>query len=527
MGLGDNYETLRGSVTGTRYQRGQPTNVGITASGALRWRPTPQDAVNVNLQLAPTWNATETRQIEYTQAGAVRSTLLGKTDYDDNQSAELGADWEHRFSDNLSAKGIVLLSQGTVDQHDRFEIFQAPATRLVRTQDRLTETGERIARGQLKWNVSPAHTLEFGGEGAFNFRETSLDIVNTPDGGVPTPVPLAVSDARVEEVRGEAFVTDIWTVSPQLTLELGFNFEVSRITQTGDQQKERSFEYPKPRFVATYVFDERNTLRFSLIKDVSQLDFSEFASAIDFVNASQTQGNPDLVPEQAWKSRVELETRFGDRGALTMAVFADRVEDVRDLVVIGGLDAYGNIGDGTRIGAEVRAATPLSFVGLPNAELRFNALYQETEVTDPITGERRSFSVPSERQGTPSGAPVLNAGNKDWAYVVNFRHNLPTLSSSYGFNVVQWAARREYRRAESYFYKRDKPRIDLFFETTAVRPVTLRLFVNNILPASEERIRSFYVGDRSSGVIGRVEERRALGGPEGSRSIGFQISGRI
>lgn len=530
LGLGDSYDILSnglGVTTGTRKQRGQPTNVGITGSATLRWRPTANDALNFNLQLAPTWNGLETTQREYTINGDLRSQLLGDTDYKGNYAAELGGDWEHRFSPDLSGKMIALFSRSAVDQHDVFETFAAPAAFNTRTQDRSTENGESILRGEMKWLAAPSHTLEFGLEGAFNYRDTTLDIVNTPQGGVPTPVPLAVADALVEEIRGEAFITDIWTVSPKLTLELGFNFELSRITQSGDQSQERDFEYPKPRFIATYVVGPKNTVRFSVIRDVSQLDFSEFSSSVDFVNSAQIIGNPNLLPEQAWKSRLEWESRIGARGALTLAAFADAVEDVDDLVVINNSDAYGNIGDGTRVGVEMRATVPLAFMGLKNAELRLNGLYQQTEVTDPLTGEKRSFSVPTERQGTPSGSPTLNAGNKDWAYVVNFRQNVPSISSSFGFNIVQWSSRTEYRRAETYEYNRERPRIDLYFETTAIKPVTLRVFSNNILPASEDRIRTFYAGDRSSGVISRYETRRSLGGPEGSRSIGFQVSGKI
>jgi hypothetical protein len=196
-------------------------------------------------------------------------------------------------------------------------------------------------------------------------------------------------------------------------------------------------------------------------------------------------------------------------------------------VDIGGFDAFGNIGDGSRVGVEVRATLPLAPVGLRNAELRINGLYQRTRVTDPITGEKRAFSVPLERQGTPSGAPTLNAGNKDWAYVVNFRQNLPEISSSWGAALVQWSSRKEYRRAEIFRYERSEPRLDLFFETTRWRPVTARVFVNNILSASEDRTRTFFVTSRSSGVVQRVELRRFDGGPEGSRVFGAQVSGRF
>lgn len=516
-----------GVPTGSRYQVGQSDNMSLQASANLRWRPTADDAVNVNFQYIPIWNSSESVQFEAAPNGALRSALDGITEYDNNYSVELGGDWERELSDALTVKLIALVSNTSVDQSDTFDILTAPATRVTRTQDRTTRSGERIARLQLKWNLNDAHTLEVGGEGAFNFRDTTLDIANQLQGGPPVPVPLAVADARVEEIRGEVFATDIWTVSPKLSVEAGLNWEVSQISQTGDQIKERRFNYPKPRLTASYVAGPRTTFRFILQRDVAQLDFAEFSSAVDFLNTSTIQGNPNLEPEKAWKSRLEVERRFDQRAVLTLALFADRVQDVHDLVDIGGFDAYGNIGDGTRRGVEARATIPLKPLGLPESELRISGLYQQTEVTDPITGERRSFSVPLERQGTPSGSATLNSGNKDWAYLVNYRQNLPNIASSWGATVFQWAGREEYRRAEIFEYVREKPRLDLYFETTALKPVTVRFFVNNLLVSSEERTRTFYVGDRSSGTIQRVENRISQGGPEGSRTIGFLVSGKF
>lgn len=515
------------TLTGSRFQLQKPQNIGATGAANLRWRLGPRDSLNLSFQAAPTWNTLDIVQAEVSATNAPRQLLLGRTDFDRNFTAELGGDWEHLFPGGVSAKLVTLISNTSVDQHDTFEIQTFPASFLTRTQDRSTRGGERIVRGRLKWTASKAHTFEIGGEGAFNYRDTTLDITSQSRGGPVLKVSLAVSDARVEETRGEVFATDIWTLTPQLTVESGINVEASRITQTGDQRKERSFRFVKPRVTGSYTVDPKTSLRFSLQRDVAQLDFAEFSSAIDFVNTSTIQGNPGLAPEKAWKARVEWERRFAARTALTVAAFADRVQDVHDLVDLGGFDAYGNIGNGSRLGVELRGAMPLAAIGLPNAELRFNGLYQRTRVTDPVTGERRAFSVPLERQGTASGAPVLNAGNKRWAYVLNFRQNLPELSSSWGAAVVQWSGREEYRRAELYEYERSKPRLDLFFETTALKPVTIRFLANNVLGPSEDRTRTFYQGSRASGVVQRAEVRLFRGGPEGSRSLGMQVSGRF
>lgn len=516
-----------GTVTGSRLFVARPTYIGLQGSARLRWKPNAQNVVNFNAQYTPNWNVADSFQVETLPNGYLSASILGRTEYPQNYGLEVGADWDHRINSSLSTKLIVLVSNGELDQWDSFDIYNAPTTRLTRIQDRMIQSGERIVRGRLKWTASSAHTLEFGAEGAFNFRDTNLTITNQFPGKAPTPVLLPVADARIEETRVEVFASDIWTVSPRLNIETDLNIEASRITQSGDQQQQRDFKYIKPRLIATYTLSPDTALHASLIRDVSQLDFAEFSSAVDFVNTSTILGNPSLRPEKAWKMRLEWESRLTARTAVTAAAFYDRIEDVHDLVVLNGQDAYGNIGNGRKLGVEVRASMPLSGVGIPNAELRLSGLVQQTRVTDPLTGKERSFSIPMERQGTPGGAMVLNGGNKDWAYVVNFRQNLPTLKSSWGVIMTQWAGRQEYRLAEAYDYVRKEPRVDLFVETTAFKPVTTRVFASNIFTSTETRTRSFYAGSRASGRVSRSEIRESDGASEASRVIGVQVSGHF
>jgi hypothetical protein len=530
LGRGESHDMLRdnvGALTGSRVTNGQPNYMGVQGAASLKWRPTTRDSVNLNIQYVPTWNSFLTDSTTRSPAGVITNQLFGQTHYHADYTGEFGSDWEHRFSPTFSTKLIGLVTTSNVQQQDDYNIFTAPASYSIRTQGRLTQGGERVGRLTNTWRMTPRQTLEFGGEGAFNFRQTALDIFTQAAGGPKVPVALAVAHARVEEIRGEAFVTDVWSVSNAVTLETGFTFEASKITQSGDQSKTRSFSYPKPRLTATWAVNPANQVRASLQRDVSQLDFAEFSSTVDFVNAASTQGNPNLVPEQAWKGRVEWQRQYGKRGAVTVAAFYDAVQDVHDLVDIAGADAYGNIGDGTRKGIEIRATAPLAFMGLPNAELRFNGLLQQTEVTDPKTGLKRSFSVSPERQNSPAGSATLNAGNKNWAYVINFRQELPKLKSAWGSAIVQWAGRAEYKRAEAVTYIRATPRLDLYFETTALRPLTIRFNAVNIFSPEEKRVRTFYQGDRSSGIMSNAEYRTSAGGPEGTRQIGVQVSGKF
>ena len=57
--------------------------------------------------------------------------------------------------------------------------------------------------------------------------------------------------------------------------------------------------------------------------------------------------------------------------------------------------------------------------------------------------------------------------------------------------------------------------------------MTIRFLANNVLGPSEDRTRTFYQGSRASGVVQRAEVRLFRGGPEGSRSLGMQVSGKF
>lgn len=512
-GRTESFEAVRnpaGTLTAYREQFGQPNNIGVQGSGVLKWKPTAQDTVNFNAQAAPTWNTTDIGSISYTPAGNLTQATFGRIEYSDNYTAEVGADWEHRFTPEFSVKGIALATFTNVDQADIYQILNMSGLINTQTINRTTEGGERVGRGFATWRPNASHTVDFGVEGAFNFRDTTLDIFNNTGAG-PVAQALPVSDTRVEETRIEPFITDVWKISPQLTLETGLVYEASKIKQSGDEVKEREFSYPKPRVIATWQIAESDQLRGSVTREVAQLDFAEFASSINVVDASSLIGNPDLEPEKTWRAKAEWEHRFGKRGAITLAVFHDKVTDVQDFiprtVPLGTFDAPGNIGDGTRTGIEVRGQLPLTAF-IPNAELRFSGMYQETEVTDPQTGEDRRFS--SER---------------DWSYNVAYRQELPELKAAWGASAAGLSDRLEYKYLEHVAFDRPTTRLDLFAETTQFFGVTIRGSFANLFHPEETRIRTFYTGSRASGLVARTETRKQKGGPEGTQVITLRVSG--
>ena len=233
-GRTESYETVRnaaGVITELREQNGQPNNIGRAGIG--RPEMAADGAGCGELQRAGRADL-EHHQLHQFQLHAGRApsdqSRQASASTENNYTAELGGDWEHRFSPELSVKGIALATFTNVDQDDTFLTYTPTGTAgpgglaNTRTQARTTEAGERVGRGFLTWRPMPEHTIDAGVEGAFNFRDTTLDIFSDSGAG-PQPVLLPVSDTRVEETRIEPFITDVWKISQQLTLETGFIYE--------------------------------------------------------------------------------------------------------------------------------------------------------------------------------------------------------------------------------------------------------------------------------------------------------------
>jgi len=535
-GRTESIEAIRdanGNLLQVRDNYGQPSQNGVQASGALAWRPTARDTVNFNFLYNPSWDQLTIGSFYTAPDGSFDGALTGLGEYETRYDAEIGGDWERQLSDRLSVKLLGLATMGEEDLNDQFD-FYGPSGALTgeRVQMRETETGERVARGVVTWNAGGGHTLEFGAEGAFNYLDTALDITfDAQNGAGPQPVVLPVANARVEETRAEAFVTDIWNVTNAITLETGLTYETSTIKQTGDAQNERDLSYWKPRVVGSWQLTESDQLRLSIERDVSQLDFGDFASTVDVRDENQQIGNRDLEPQKSWDYRLEWDRRIGERGAINIALYHDDIQDVGGTLPLafcdGDLfakplraclappltpddifDAVGNISDGRRTGIEIAGTTPLDWLGIPRAELRVSGQLQETEVTDPVTGEKRRARYA-----------------EDWEYEMSFRQELPQWQLAWGFGTEQEGSSFEYRLNEEIKNIRQGHHVNAFVETTAINGVTLRFGVSNITSPTEARVRTFYDPNRATGAVDEVWTRKQKGGPYGTRVFFIRASG--
>ena len=277
--------------------------------------------------------------------------------------------------------------------------------------DSMGDSSETIARALVRFEKSENLTFEGGAEMAYNRLETSQAF---SVGGVGVPLPSA--SVTVEETRGEAFGKGTWRIRPDLTLEAGLRLEASTISQSGDASQEKSFFFAKPRFLATWTPMANNQFRFRFERELGQLDFGDFAASSDLDDENVLGGNADLEPEQRWITEVTYERRFLKDGIISLGLRHDEIVDAIDVIPLDmGLSAVGNIGDGTLDQINLNITLPLDSIGFSGGKFGFRNTWNETEVTDPTTGQTRDISGNRPTQAHISISQDITSWKVNWS----------------------------------------------------------------------------------------------------------------
>ena len=327
---------------------------------------------------------------------------------------------EVRFIQEM-ARDHVISESTEAGQHVRFDSDQ--------------DSGESILRTIVRWMPAGNVSVETGSEVVYNFLDAnqSLEV----DG---QPVGLPLADTRVTERRAEITNQAIWRYRDDLTFELGLNLEHSNIRQTGETGADRSFFYPKPRIAAIWSAPGDSQLRFSVQRELGQLNFADFAASTQLADDEVLGGNADLRPQQRWITELAWVQRFDGDGVLTLTARHDHIVDAIDVIPLDdGLTAIGNIGDGRlhRLAADLRI--PLERFGIDGAFVRLDGRYDRTRVTDPTTGKSRPLSNVREFEG--------------W---VRFEHDLTTLPLTWGVAYLPFYRQPVYHPDQfRYFSVRD------------------------------------------------------------------------
>ena len=414
---------------------------------------------------------------------------------------EAGGDYEHAFSDNFDIKLIGVFSRQNRQFDSGFEFLPAigDGEESLFVSDRTN--GELIGRVEFGWSAWKKHAIQFGGEVASNFIDSEAQLFVADDAGVLVLEDIDGANTRVSELRGEPFFNDSWKISEKLTADIGFAVELSNISQSGDNANSRFFTYPKPTLRLTYSAGPKTQFRLSAERQVNQLSFGQFVTSVNFDDEDVDFGNPDLQPQRTWAFESSFEKRFGDIGVIELIGFYNYVQDVEDLLPIGGVvEVPGNIGDGEIYGASLKLTAPLDWLYLKGGRVDAEVTQRDSSVTDPVTGLDRNFSF------TPNTF-----------FEVDFRQDLPKYKISWGAGFRRRNKERGFGLDEVTIF-RGQVDMNVFIETTVIKGVKARFEVNDVTNSTNFRERTVFDGSRANAVP-LFEEFRSSNNGGGLRLI--------
>lgn len=404
---------------------------------------------------------------------------------------ELGANFDRDIGPwSLGLIALANRSHYESDEDDQF-LDGAGALDGDFQQFIVQESGESILRGTLSRALGPRHRIEIGAEAAFNSLDQQVAFSGT---FAPAPGSVPNVNVLVEEERAEVFASHTWRPNDVWSVESRLNWETSTLTFSGDTNQVVELSFWKPSLQVTRTFAGNNQLRLRLYRDVGQLDFGDFVSAVATADALLAGGNPNLVPQSDWRAELGADLRFPGGAALGLTLTQHHVEDLSDVVTLVNdqgtpldtsddefYDAPGNLGDGDAISLDVNFSTPVPVI--EGGRLTIEGYLWDTEVTDPLTNQPRIFSFQPESQ-----------------VEVNFRQDLPDLRFAWSISIFKEGEVQAYRFNE-IDTSEEGPWIDLTFETTALpHNMKLTAIAANIFDGSINRDRRFFNEDPAGPV---------------------------
>ncbi|NNE38952.1 MAG: TonB-dependent receptor [Gammaproteobacteria bacterium] len=439
-------------------------------------------------------------QIRTPQAPGSTTSTEEVIDDRESNDFELGITAERPLSEFLIGKGIFIYNHRNFTELSSEAIFDDTDTQTDFTlADIGTDTRELILRSEFDWTAIEDHTIQFNLEGAYNELEGSLfQTVDTGTGPVEEIVPGA--NTTVEELRLDFVLADTWSFS-DVEFNYGIGGEFSNIKQTGDAELNRDFFFIKPHAVLLYSPEQSRQTRLLVAREISQLDFDDFVSASVFEDDQLALGNPNLKPETTWVADLSHEIRFGDISVVKLRGYHHWISDVEDLLPLTDAEeAPGNIGSGKRWGAEIEATMPLDWLSLSSARLDVKARWQDSSVTDPVTGDKRVLSS----QGRLSSRIPYNDIDVKYIASVVFRQDFEAQQLAWGWNLIARDARPLFKVDELDIFD-EGTIIGAFVESTRWFGLKMTLGVKDILDEQKVRTRTIYTGRRELSALRRTE----------------------
>lgn len=452
------------------------------------------DVLNLNARIADKEKEEQETTI-VTLVGDPVNTVLENLSLEDGLDWEVGGDIEQRLGANGTLKTRIIYSDKTEDESESVSLSatipgNVPSESLILTD---TQSTESILRTSYRWPLSANQNLELGIEGAQNSLEKEVSLFQVLADGTLDPIDVFNSDSDVEENRYEFFSTHFWNLREDIVLESALNYEYSKIEQIGvDVDNARSFTYVKPRFDLRWDLNDSTQMRSSLERTISQLDFGDFVATFDDDDDQIDAGNPDLEPEKAWEWKLGVERRLaGDSGLIEAQLFYNRIEDHIDKIPATTIiSAPGNIGDAENYGLVLKGSLRLAPLGLEGAVIDASYTFQDSETTDPFTGESRQMRFKPHNQ-----------------YTVKFRHDIAAWKLNYTIDARFFGQRYQ---SDINFREKSRtlvPTINTNFQYRLTNSLLLWFDVRFPVDNRNRRVRERFDGNIADGNLLRTEVR--------------------
>jgi len=464
----------------------------LNSSGS--WSFDNGDVLNLNARVSDK-EEEETETTIVTVIGDPVTESLLNSSIENRLNWEVGGDLENRIGTDGTLKTRLIYTDKTSDESEFVSLSSTipgnvPSESLVLSDELETEA---IIRSSYSWPLTGTQNLELGIEGAQNTLEKDVQLFEILADGTLTPIVLFNSDSDVEENRYEFFSTHFWQMREDIALESALNFEYSKIEQAGiDVNNARSFTYIKPRFDLRWDINDSTQFRSSLERTVSQLDFGDFVASFDDEDDQVDAGNPDLEPEKAWEWKFTFEKRLAeDAGVLEAQIYYNDIEDHIDKVAATDIiSAAGNIGDAEHYGVQLKGSWRLAPIGLEGAVIDLTYNFQETETTDPFTGETRHMRFkPHDR------------------YSVRFRHDLAEWKINYRIDIDWWGAREQHDITYRDRSNSLSPNLNASIQYRLTNSLLLWFDSRFVIDSHQRRVRERYDGNIADDVLLRTEVR--------------------
>src|SRR5690606_32535430 len=218
----------------------------------------------------------------------------------DGHNYEIGGDFEFALGPGR-LKLIGLESYRRSDFWTRLVVD--PATGAAPFGSRFTQdsrSGERIARGEYKWDLLGG-TWQLSGEAAFNRLDNVAVLALLRLSGEFEAIPFPAGTGGVREDRYEAILSHGRSLTGNLSLQLSAGGEVSTISQNGASARARTFKRPKGAISLAWAPRAGLDVSLRLARRIGQLNFSDFLADVNLQNNNTNAGNNELRPEQSWE----------------------------------------------------------------------------------------------------------------------------------------------------------------------------------------------------------------------------------